>query len=102
MKVMFTRKAVDIAELIRRPYSDRDASNFVIEKIVELPRPEFLAFTRSLLKDYSFIDENIDLMYRDIKGLYHCILVKEKGSTSGILVESEGYSYARYAAIYTE
>lgn len=102
MKVMFTRKAVDVPELVRRPYSDRDASNFVIEKAVELPRPEFLAFTRSLLKDYPFIEENIDLMYRDIKGLYHCILVKEKGSTSGILVESEGYSYARYAAIYEE
>lgn len=100
MKVMFTRKAVDIEELIRRPYSVRDAINFVIEKTVVLPSPEFLLFTRSLLKDHPFIEENIDLMYRDIKGNYHCILVKEKGSTSGILVESEGYSYARYAAIY--
>ena len=102
MKVMFTRKAVDVMELIRRPYTERDASNFIIEKTVELPSSEFLAFTRSLLKDYSFIEENIDLMYRDTKGLYHCILVKEKGSASGILVESEGYSYARYAAIYEE
>lgn len=102
MKVMFTRKAVDIEELIRRPYSDRDASNFVIEKTVELPSPEFLLFTRSLLKDHPFIEENIDLMYRDFNGIFHCILVKEKGSTSGILVESEGYSYARYAAIYAE
>lgn len=102
MKVMFTRKAVDVQELVRRPYSDRDASNFVVEKTIELPHSEFLSFTRNLLKDYPFIEENIDLMYRDIKGLYHCILVKEKGSTSGILVESEGYSYARYAAIYEE
>jgi len=34
----------------------------------------------------------------DKNGVRHCILVKVSGENDGILVESEGYEYARYAA----
>jgi hypothetical protein len=41
-------------------------------------------------------------MYIDTNGVYHCIYVKGEGAKDGILIESEGYSYARYAAYYSE
>ena len=47
---------------------------------------------------YDFIKENIELMYCDNEGTFHCILVTSEKHDFGILVESEGYHYARYTA----
>ena len=49
------------------------------------------------LEDMPFIIENRNLM-REVDGVYHCLLVCVKNHRGGILVESEGYNYARYAA----
>lgn len=70
----------------------------VIEKTVELTEKEYNHFYHNLLEDYSFIAENSDCMYQDNNGVRHCILVLGKGITDGILVEAEGYGYARYSA----
>lgn len=69
-----------------------------IEKVVELSAEEYKAFSEHLYKDQTFIEENIDLMYYDSKGVRHCLLVLGEGAEDGILVESEGAEYARYAA----
>ena len=34
----------------------------------------------------------------DQEGIYHCLLVTGEGRRDGVLVESEGYRYARYAS----
>ena len=50
-----------------------------------------------MLDDYDFIDQYRDEMYQE-GDIAHCILVKGENSTDGILVNSEGSGYARYAA----
>ncbi|MDE5917459.1 MAG: hypothetical protein K2G62_04960 [Oscillospiraceae bacterium] len=40
---------------------------------------------------------HVDLMYCDKDGNYHCLLVYDSQDGDGILSESEGASYARYA-----
>jgi len=40
-------------------------------------------------------------MYTDDDGCWHCLLVTAEGYSYGVLIESGGYSYARYAAIIT-
>ena len=70
----------------------------VIEKTVELTEKEYDHFYHNLLEDYSFIAENSDCMYQDNNGVRHCMLVLGKGIPDGILVEAEGYGYARYSA----
>lgn len=89
MKAMFVFKPTE-EELI-----PQDA--FVIEKTVTLSVDEFDEFVEDPLKDYEFIKENIDLMYHANK-THHCILVTSEEHDFGILVQSEGYHYARYAA----
>lgn len=42
--------------------------------------------------------ENKDLMCQDKEGVYHCLLVTGEGRRDGVLVEAEGYDYARYAS----
>ncbi len=73
-------------------------SEFVIEKTVRIPDEDFERMLRFPMDGDPFIAENIDLMYQDNEDVYHCILVTGKDRTDGILVESEGYGYARYAS----
>ena len=70
-----------------------------IEKVVELSREDFHNFKNNLLDDYDFISENSDLMCVDKTGTTHCILVLGDDYDEGILVNSEGSSYARYSAL---
>ncbi|MBW8382223.1 MAG: DUF5049 domain-containing protein [Youngiibacter sp.] len=41
-------------------------------------------------------------MYVDTNGVYHCIYIKAEGAKEGILCESEGYNFCRYASYYAE
>lgn len=70
-----------------------------VEAIVELSYGKFLDFKYHLLNNHQFIDDNIDFMYCDNEGINHCLLVLGEGEEDGILVESEGSSYARYSAL---
>ena len=99
-KALFIRKAADLDKIRRMSGKEQDKSFFVIEKVIELSAANYMHFTKNLLDDFDFIEANIDLMYVDTDQVKHCILVIEAGKTSGVLVESEGYSYARYAAYY--
>ncbi len=90
MKANFIRKATSY-ELIPQ-------DEFVIEKEVILSKKKFDRFISRPLDDYDFIIENIELMYCDSNEVYHCIYVTSQEHRFGILVESEGYGYARYTA----
>lgn len=77
-------------------------SEFVIEKTVRIPDEDFERMLRRPMDGQPFIAENIDLMYQDDDDVFHCILVTGENRTDGILVESEGYGYARYASYIPE
>lgn len=72
--------------------------NFVIEKTIWIPKEEFASMLGNPMEDKDFIADNKDLMYSDFYGIYHCLLVVAEGRTDGILIESDGYDYARYAS----
>lgn len=82
-----------------RNIAERKAA-FVIETVVVLSDEKFADFMRSgLLQDEFFLFDNLDKMWFDpAEQVWHCLLVKGETSQDGILVEAEGYSYARYAA----
>lgn len=90
MKVNFIRKATDY-ELIPQ-------DEFVIEKTITIKPRLFDTFIKEPLDNYKFIDENKDLMWIDVKEVYHCIFVTSDEHDFGILVQSDGYGYARFSA----
>jgi len=101
-KAIFVRKAVGLKDLIEAVREGSKPEPFVIEKQVEMESEEYLAFSENLLSDYEFISDNLELMRKDKAGVNHCILVKEKGARCGILIQSDGFDYPRYAAVYKE
>jgi hypothetical protein len=90
MKVNFIRKA-EHEELIPQ-------DEFVIEKEIVIDASAFEEFINNPLGYYDFIKENNNSMYCDTDGVFHCIYVTSKEHDFGILIESEGYHYARYTA----
>lgn len=85
--------------IFERKVNNFAATDCIIEKIVELSESEYKSFRTNLLRDSVFISENKEHMYMDRKGTYHCLLVLGENQPEGVLVESEGYDYARYASL---
>lgn len=68
------------------------------EKTIRLSEREFEQFLQSPMEYQSFIKGNVDLMRQDESGVYHCLMVTGENHRDGILVEADGYDYARYAS----
>ncbi len=69
----------------------------IIEKSIGVSHDEFETFRRNLLKDNPHIQKHRDLMYKDDKNNYHCLLIYDEEQGDGVLIESEGANYARYS-----
>ncbi len=68
------------------------------EKAIRLSEKEFEKFLQSPMECQDFIKGNVDLMRQDESGVYHCLLVTGENHRDGVLVEADGYDYARYAS----
>lgn len=105
MKAAMIRKASSAKDWLdcaaRMEYDGESVKkvNVAIEKTITLPKEEFKKFADNLLDDSEIVKENIDLMRVDENGVWHCIKVTSRDLPYSILVESEGYNYARYTAI---
>lgn len=80
-----------------RKESEIEAQEAIVEKVIVLPKEEYIRFTKRMLDDYEFIKDNVELMYEE-NDVWHCLFVTGEGMNEGVLVESEGSSYARYSA----
>lgn len=79
-----------------------DASASVIEKIISLSGEDYEHFSGHLLHDYQFLKDNRECMYMDEDNVRHCLLVIGEDQQDGILVDSQGADYARYAAHFSD
>lgn len=69
----------------------------MVEKAIGVPPAEFDELKRHPLRDNRLIAENADLMYCDSDDNYHCLLIYDEEQDNGLIIESEGTSYARYS-----
>lgn len=84
------------AALLRKESEFRTKS-CVVEKAIAVSHAEFDDLRRYPLRDNMLIAKNADLMYCDSDENYHCLLIYDEEQGDGLLIESEGTSYARYA-----
>jgi len=76
------------------------SSKIIVEKEIRLSSDEFIDFSNNLLKDRDYIKNNLEHMWFDQNTQkWHCLEVTSDDSKETILVESEGYSYARYVSV---
>ena len=71
----------------------------VIETVIRLPKEEYEQFLSSPCDSYEFIEKNSKPMLMDEKnGVFYCMLVTGEVYRDDVLVEADGYPYARYAS----
>lgn len=73
-----------------------------INQVVELSDQDFDYFSKNLLDDYPFIHQLQENMKDPYAGNRQTIAIVNESNNDGILVDSQGYRYARYAAYVDE
>lgn len=91
-----SEKLIINTNLLRKK-SKFQTGSCVVEKAIAVPHAEFDELKRHPLRDNRLIAENADMMYCDKDGSYHCLLIYDQERGDGLLIESEGMVYARYA-----
>lgn len=89
-------KLIINANLLRKE-SEFRIKSCVVEKAIGVPPAEFDELKRHPLRDNRLIVDNADLMYCDNDDNYHCLLIYDEEQGDGLIIESEGTSYARYS-----
>lgn len=98
----FYRKASSVRELVgKEPFPEK--ARFQITKVIELPANQYRRYMNELLRDVSFISRNVtDMRFDGKTETFLCLFVTCRDVNTGLLVESEGFGYARYAAFIPE
>lgn len=86
-----------ISTALVRKESEFRTKSCVVEKAIAVNHAEFENLKNHPLRDNDIIAENTDLMYCDSDDIYHCLLIYDDEWGDGMLIESEGTAYARYA-----
>jgi hypothetical protein len=73
-----------------------------VDCVVEIPYDEFIRFRDNPLMDHDFIKAHLDELQQKDYITASCMLVIGKDQSDGILVDPQGYSYARYTAYIPE
>ena len=89
---------MDLYAFFHRKDEKIRSQHCVVEKVVELSESEYARFYQSPLAEYDFISKHRGAMRQDADGTRHCLLVLGENQEDGILVDAEGYDYARYHA----
>ena len=83
------------------PYLERKPSSFgtntcIVEKALPVTHSRFEELKRNPMQYCKEVEYNLAFMY-SVKDDLHCLLIYDKEQGDGIIVESEGYGYLRYA-----
>lgn len=99
-KAVFCRKAINIQDIIAASeYGADRGTSFEVRKVIELKPVQFHDFGKELYEYYRFLyDLKSEMFYDGKKQNFQCILVTTPNREEGILIQAEGYAYARYSA----
>ena len=98
----FYRKAASVRDLLdKAPFPEK--AQFKITKVIELPKEQYRRYRNELWRDVTFISRNESNMRFDEKSeTFLCLFVTSRDEISGLLIEADGFDYARYAAFIPE
>jgi hypothetical protein len=101
-EALFKRRIRTVYELASRQTQEPVVlkKRYRIVRTVELNGLCFREFSINLLSPRDFIMESASDMVPEQDGTWPCLLVRERGARSGVLVHSDGKEYARYTALF--
>ncbi len=100
VKARFVYKKTD-ARLVRNAIDRKEGQihEYVVERTIFLPKEKFIHFRRHLLEDNDAIVAYKNEKYVDDNKVWHVWMFCSMIADIMILVDSEGFNYARYCSI---
>ena len=100
MKARFVYKKPD-ARLVRNAIDrgEGQIAEYIVERTIYLPREKFIHFRSHLLENNDILTTYKESMYVDENKVWHVLMFCSISADIMILVNSEGFSYARYSSI---
>ena len=83
---------------LRRPHLLDEEQAFVIEKRITLGVIDFENFVTDMAVERPFLEDSAGSCAGEDDGALHCLLVRERGKTGGVLVVPEAGGYVLLAA----
>ncbi len=89
------------ARLVRNAIDRKEGllHEYIIERVIYLSRRDFIPFKEHLLEDNTYIINHKNDMFVDENNVWHVLMFCCIQADIMILVNSEGFNYARYSAI---
>ena len=98
MRGYFARKPMNTEDLEQAKKRNEAQEIQVIAEVI-LSKKDYDSFKENLAEDYDFISQHTQET-GVIDGCFRCILVRKAGTKHvAIAVQSDGYDFARYAAL---
>ena len=89
---------LETSAIFQRKLSSIEPQPSTIEAVYEMGNETFEHFCDTLMEDHIFISDLKDYMYVDNTGVVHGLLALNTESGDGILIDNQGYDYARYTS----
>lgn len=83
---------------LRNKHTEINDENCIVADIIELPESEYASLYQNLLREREYFAQRAK-MEPFIDGQRSCVLVLGEGHEDGILIDSQGSSYARRSAL---
>ena len=83
---------------LMQPHLSAHEREYQIVKTIELKKMDYENFITDMLADRQFLEDYADLCSEG--EVWRCILVKQRGQSSGVLVVPDG-CYVKYAALFS-
>lgn len=96
IKTYFCQKPRCLGDLLEE--QRREPVRVQVERIIQLTHAQYQHFLGHIWEDMPFFEAHKCLTNCDSMGVNHCLLVTSRTTRGGILVDCQGYDYARYAA----
>ena len=68
-----------------------------VEQIIQLTYEQYQHFLSHIWEDMPFFEAHKRVKYCDSKGVSRCLLVTTRSRRDGILVDCQGFNFARYS-----
>lgn len=97
MEDMVLKEKLIINASLEKTTSDFNVRQCIVEKAIPIVHSDFEELKKYPIKDNKLIAQYMDKMYCDSNNNYHCLLLFDYEQGDGLLIESEGNTFAKYA-----
>ena len=99
LRAQFGRKVANLQDLLDQTDYEGRGERFVISETIKLDASEWNKLANDFFDDYDWMEGKGGIVKESCIPARHCLLVYTDDCRHALLIDPQGYSYARYTAV---